>query len=247
MSTQNDATETKREPFKVQIDEHFDFSPIASSRYITSNKFCALVSELMRNIFVDFEGSSFAVTPGMEPTIDLIFNHGDYEHDGKNVFAVERANAKSVGSTVIDRGRTRDAYTRDGDRYYLTDDGKDFVKDLLIRKMYNNGNPDYRKIVSEFIERGPVNSYFVQSKPQYTKVSFISLNRLCALLFGSKDAAGEPVEYTVNVASPLPGYQINGSSTAQNYVLNIQQIDSKELAEFCNSIGLGTSNLNIVR
>lgn len=245
MSTQNDAAE-KREPFKVQIDEHFDFDAIASSKYMTSNKFCALVSELMKSIFVQYEGCIFNAAQGMEPSIDLIFNHGEYENNGTNVFAIERANAKTVGSTVIDRGRSRDSYTRDGDRFYLTDDGKDFVKDLLLRRFYNNGNPDYRKIVSEFTERGPVNSYFVQQTPQYTKVSFIALDRLCSLLFGAKDKSGEPVEYAVNIASVLPGYQANGMGNT-NYVLNIQQISSKELSEFCNSIGLGTSNLNIVR
>lgn len=237
--------ETTRKKFEVEIEQPIEFGAIASTKYITSNKFCAMVSELLKQVFCQYEGCIFEVNQGMEPTISLIFNHGEYPTENNN-FAIEKVGASNVGYSVIDRGRTRDQLIKDGDRYYLTEDGKDFVKSLLIKRVYNNGNPDYRKVVSEFTDRGPINSYFAQQQnPQYTKVSFISIERLCSLLFGAKDKDGNSVEYAAVVAAPIPGY--NGINGNTNYVLNIQQIDSKELTDFYNDIGLGTNNINIIR
>lgn len=238
--------ETKREKFEIKLEEHFDFGSMASSKFITSNELAKLTSELFHAVFADYEGALFEVSQGNEPTMSLIFNHGEY---GENaVCACERVSAKSVGSTVIDRGRSRDNLIKDGDRYFLTEDGKDVVKDLLIRRLYNNGNPDLRKIVSEFTDRGPVNSYYIQQQPQYTKVSFISLDRLCGLLFGTEED-GEKVEYSVNIAAPInPGYNAyGGMSVSTNYVLNITKVSAKEITEFCNKIGLGASGVQIIR
>lgn len=238
--------EVKRDKFEIKLDEHVDFGAIASSKYITSNDLAKLTSELFKCVFADYEGALFEVN-GNEPTMSLIFNHGEYAEG--SVRACERVSSKTVGSTVIDRGRARDSLIKDGDRYYLTDDGKDVVTDLVVRRLYNNGNPDLRKVVSEFTDRGPVNSYFVQNQPQYTKVSYISLDRLCGLLFGTENEDGERYEYDVRIAAPInPGYNAyGGMSVSTNYVLNITRVGAKELSEFCNKIGLGASGIQIIR
>lgn len=242
------AEEAKRQKFVIEIapEDHFPFEAIAETKFITSNQLCKLVSELFHNVFADFEGCLFNVSNN-EPTISLIFNHGEYAEGATR--ACERLSAKTVGSTVIDRGRSRDSLIKDGDRYYLTEDGQDVVKDLLIRRLYNNGNPNLRNVVSEFTDRGPINSYFQQIQPQYTMVSYISIDRLCGLLFGDKDEEGNPVEYSVNIATAInPPYAVNpGISVNTNYVLNISQISSKELSKLCDTLGLTSSGINIIR
>ena len=244
MKDQN-ATENKREKFVIDIDEHFEFNAIAESKFITSKDFARLTNELFHSVFADYEGCTLEVN-GNEPTLALVFNHGEY--DEKAITCCERISTKSVGSTVIDRGRSRDNLLKDGDRYYLTEDGKDVISDLLIRRVYNNGNIDLRKVVSEISERGPVNTYFVQSQQQYTKVSYISLDRLCGLLFGTKDEDGTPVEYSANVVAMIPTYNVPGVNVNANYVLNITRVSSKEVADIYNKLGLGVqSGLNIIR
>ena len=239
--------EEKREPFKIEVDKPFAFDAIASSKFITSNELAKLTSDLFRNVFADFEGSIFEVSTQGGATMSLIFNHGNYDKDA--ITACERLNSKSVGATVIDRGRSRDSLLRDGDRYFLTEDGKDVVKDLIVRRLYNNGKPDYSKIVGEYTDRGPVNNYFIQQTPQYTKVSHIDLNRLCGLLFGSVDEDGNSVEYSVAVTAPInAGYNnMTGIAVSTNYILNITQVSSKELNDLCTKLGLGVSGLAIVR
>lgn len=250
MAEQQTNETAKREPFKINIEDHFDFGAIASSKFLTSTRFSEMVSAIFKEVFIDFEGCIFEVYNG-EPTISLIFNHGDYsnraEGDGR-VLACERLSSKAVGSTVIDRGRSRDCLSREGDRYYLTEDGKDVIKTLLTRRLYNNGNPDFKKIVSEISDRGQMNTYFTQQTIQYTKVSYLSLDRLCALVFGFKDkSSNEDVEYSCNIASAFNPVNFGGQVAAASYILNITCVSSKAIADFYNEIGLGQSGLSIVR
>ena len=238
--TQNKDQE-ERKPFEIKVDEPYDFNPIAGSKFFTSTELCEMISRFFKTVFADFEGCIFETTNGMEPTIALIFNHDDHTNSDLPC-ACERLGSKHVGNTVIDRGRQRDLYNRNGDRFYLTEDGQDFVKTVIIRRLYNNGNLDFKRIVSEISERGPMNTSFVSQFNQYTKVSYISIDRLCGLIFPNGEKEGDRVEYTVGISSPINmGYGVS------NYVLNVTRISSKELSKFCNKIGINMQTLNIIR
>jgi hypothetical protein len=231
----------KREPFTVKVSEPYEFNPISGSKFFTSTEICEMVSGLLKNVFCDFEGCIFETNQGMEPTIALIFNHGEYENSNLPR-ACERFGSKQVGNTIIDRGRARDSYNRNGDRFFLTEDGQDFVKSLIIRRLYNNGNLNYKNIVTEIVDRGPMSQSFVTQYNQYTKVSFMSIDRLCSLIFPTKEDEGDKVEYSVSISAPINmGYGVS------NYILNVTQISSKELSQFCNKIGVNMQSLNIIR
>lgn len=237
-------TQEARKPFKVEIEDHYDFKAIASGMYITSNEFCKMVSDLMKSIFADYEGCTFDINNnGVEPTIGLVFNHGDYSGSDPPV-CCERSGAKPVGSTIIDRGRSRDQYNRNGDRFFLTEDGQDFVKTLISKRYFNNnGGIDFKRVVNEFVDRGPVNTSFSQQANQYTKVNWIDIKRLCALLFGTDEENGDRVEYDFHICAPIQ----SPYSAANNYVVKIDKISAKELTNFCNKIGVSMQNINIVR
>jgi len=239
MANQNE--ENKREPFVVEVDQHYDFDAIADTKFITSNELCKMISDLLKNVFADYEGCMFEVNQGMEPTIALVFNHGDYSNSELSC-ACERLGSKQVGNTIIDNARRRDLYNRNGDRFYLTEDGQDFVKQYITRRMYNNGNLDYKRIVSEIVDRGQVNMAFQQQFNQFTKVSYVSIDRLCALLFGTDEENGDRAEYMVSVSAP-----INSGYNTVNYVLNITKVSAKEISNFCNKIGVNMQSLNIIR
>ena len=236
-------TQEARKPFKVEITDHYDFNAIASGMFITSNEFCKMVADMMKSIFADFEGCTFDVqNGGGEPTIGLIFNHGDYTNSELPV-CCERSGAKPVGSTIIDRGRSRDLYNRNGDRYFLTEDGQDFVKTLISRRFFNNGgNIDFKRVVSEFVDRGPANIAFNQQQVQFTKVCWIDIKRLCALLFGTDEENGDNVEYDFRLCAPIQSY-----GSVCNYVLKIDRISAKELTNFCTKIGVSMQSINIIR
>lgn len=237
----------QRKKFTVTIEEHVPFDPIAGTKYLTSNDLCKMTSELFRGIFADFEGCIFNASSG-EPMIELIFNHGKYE-EGATV-ACSMAGSKDSGSDILNRTRNRDRQLREGDRYYLTEDGMDLVETLLIPRMYNNGKPKWAEIVGDHIERNMVNMYSYQQQPQYTRVSFIDLRSLAKFIFGDKDKNGEDVDYSVAIAAaltpnPTMGYQ--GVPMNQNYMLTVTQVFAKEIAAIYERLGFGTMGTHIVR
>lgn len=235
----------RREKFSINVKKHAEFPDSAKTGFLTSTEFCKLTSELFKATFADYEGCIFETTENNCPTtLSLVFNHGQYDEDA--IVACERPGGKSVGSSIIDRTRTRDQQLREGDRYYLTEDGKDVVTSLLIPRFYNNGKPDWKKIVGDFVERNPYNQYnqFGQRPPQQTRVAYIDLNRVCSLLFGSK-LDGEPVEYSVAVTQ-MPYYQMMPGMT-NNYLLSITRVSVKEMTKMYEKLGFGSVGSQIIR
>lgn len=248
MSDQNKNNQKQRKTFKIELEDRLPFDAIAESKYLTSNELTKMTSELFKTVFADYEGCIFDTSNG-EPTICLIFNHGKYDEDA--VVACERAGNKASGSSILDRSRNRDRQLQEGDRYYLTDDGKDVISSLLTPRAYNNGNPNWKHIIAEYTDRNIMNMYQYQQLPQYTKVSFIDLRNLCKLLFG-EDVNGDPVDYSVVIASSLTpnGYQPMGSAGVpvnMNYMLNITRASAKEVVAVYEKLGFGTMGTNIVR
>lgn len=241
----NQETKKERKPFVINVDEPVAFNAIAETKFITSNDLCQMVSELFRNIFADFEGCIFEYDNNFGPSLALVFNHGKYDEDA--ILACERASGKTVGSTVIDRTRTRDYFTREGDRYQLTEDGRDAVKSLLINRMYNNGSPNFKSIVSEYVDRNAANMWNQGNLPQYTKVSYIDIRKVCCLIFGDKDDNNVPVDYEILVRSSMNQNSMYGGIPAyQNYMLNIIRASLAETQKIYEKIGLG-SGTAIVR
>lgn len=241
----NQEKETKRDKFKIVIEDHADFPSIAKTAYISSNDFCKTVSDLFKSVFADFEGCIFEATNNGEPTISLLFNHGKYEED--DICACELAGAKASGNSIIDRTRHRDRQLLEGDRYYLTEDGKDAIMSLLTSRAFNNGNPNWRTIVSEYQDRSISNMYNYGPVTQYTKVSNISLQRLCGLIFGDKDGDGDRIEYTANIASTFTPAGLQYTGMTANYVLSVTAVSAKEVAKIYEKLGFGGMGVNIVR
>lgn len=244
MADNTKTTDQERKPFEVQIDDHYDFDGIASTKFITSIQFCKMVSDLLHNVFSDFEGCMFEPTvQGMEPTIALVFDHDDHTNDSLPC-AMERAGSSKSGSSIIDRGRARDFYNRNGDRFLLTEDGQDFVKTILSRRMFVNGKIDFKKIVGEYSEPN-MNSFYYQQPVPYTKVSYISISRICQLLFGNGKDENDNVEYIANVVPFNGGF--NGYNRTNNYILTLTKVSAKEINDFCGQIGLSMQSCNIIR
>jgi hypothetical protein len=235
-----------RKKFTIELTEHESYDAIAQSMYLTSTELCHYTSDLFRSVFADFEGCVFETInqgKGMPvmPTISLFFNHKPAV--AGEVRACELPGANSTGSTVIDAMHQRDRRLTIGDRYHITQDGKDVFETLLFPYLYNNGKINWGQIVSECTENATQSSMFAYGgyhQPQYTKISGIDPNRLVDLIFGNKDKDGNKVEYNVSILTVLnPAQYANIGSTNMNYLLNISRVSEKELDELCNKMGLG--------
>lgn len=234
----NQATEKKedRKPFTINLDEHLPFNGMSETMFISSNELGKAAADVFRGVFSDFEGCIFEVPQNGLPYFSLIFNHGEYDESAQ--VACERLNGVKAGQNdVLSRMRYRDVQLQNGDRYFLNEDGKDVVKSLLFPRAYNNGNPNWQSIVSEYSERSN-NMYGYAT--QYTKVSFIDPNRICSLLFGEKDEENDDVvDYHATIFTPMSTV---AGQTAYNYMLSIIRVSAKEVGAAYEKLGLASAS-----
>lgn len=243
MKNQNE--KESREKFKIIVDDLEVEPGVAQTNYVLSSEIQKKISELFKSVFADYEGCIFEVSNG-EPTISLLFNRKKYDENER--LGCYRIGANS-GSSIIDRRRNQDRQMQEGDRYYLTDDAKDVVSDLLIPRLYNNGNINWKLIVSDYQERNQNNYYMMPNQiPVYTKVSGLSLNRIlnANLLegFASKDKDGNKVEHGATLAAPLNYMNYQQGSV---YVLTITTITVNNLNKIYEKLGFGSAVSGIIR
>ncbi len=239
------ANESKGE-FKIVVQEHEPFDAITDSTYMTSTAFGEKVSALFKSVFRDCEGCAFEINQQGQAYIAVYFNHNEAPEDGRAA-AVSRdvGTTSNIHNETVKRVRNNDNRNRFGDRYYLTNEGKegidDFLFDYLINR--NNGKIQWDRITADVSQQGQM---YGQRALQYTKVSMLDPVKLASVIFGDTDENGERVEYGVSVLKSAPQMSIGNFQPV--WILEIKRVFEKSLVGVCNSLGLApSSGLNIIR
>ena len=234
----------ERVPYVVELDEPLKFEHDAEVSILTSKELGSLANEYFKAAFPgDYEGCNIVYAHN-RLSLCLYFRHENHV-DGQ-VYGVELNGTNSTHNKLTDAIRRRDYLAKEGDRYSLTADGEDIVKPLLFRNLVSqNGKINQGQVVSEVADNTASNMYY--GKPsQFTMVSGIDLNIVCALLFGKKDTDGNDVVYTVDckgVKNPGAGY---GQSSAGNLILWVNRINANKVGATCLNLGFGGVS-NIIR
>lgn len=232
--------EENRTPYVLEV-EPSPFEADAEVKILTSNELCRLANQYFRAAFADYEGCFFEMSQGA-PTITLAFNHAKHTEDG--VYAVDMPANNKVGNSVLERTRAYDRLVKEGDRYHITEDGKDIIKPLLAPRYFNNGNPNWGTIVTDYIDR-PTSYYVPQGGVQLTRIIGIDPKAICAILFGKKEG-GSWLDYAVEVKADLSARNGFGV-TAPNYVLNITKAYNDNITKTYEKLGFGMAGSSIVR
>ena len=252
MSETNNGSE-KRTPYKLIVDSE-GFNPDYEGKYLSSTEFCKLTNDIFRAAFRNYHGSKFEVN-GKSPSFSLFFTHYDVEsgtpdRDGEIIHvATEKYTGDKVGSTVLDKTRTRDNLMAHGDRYKITQDGKDIITPLLFTHLYNNGKPNWNQLITEIADTSGSNMYGYgpTNRNQLTKISGIDPTRVAALIWGRKDEDGI-IDYGISVMRDLSVNSLYGMpGTGSNYALNITRAHTDTVSKTYEKLGLGVINSNIVR
>lgn len=256
MSDNTTTKDKERVPFKIDFDP-LPFDTIANSKFISSNELCKIASDVFKSIFADCEGTRFEVSNN-QFYIGVIFNHAKYntnpDDENRDIVACAiDGDIKKTSSNVVNVIRGRDSRMINGDRYVITEDGKDIFMNLLTIRQFNNGNPNWNQIVSDFSEQQVRGYYnFMSGVPQYTIIRFIDVGNLCKFIFGSevKDEHGNKTDdhydYHANIITPINQFGMISGMSTNNYMLNITRVSDKNVRKLYADMGMGTI-ANIIR
>lgn len=233
--------DNKREAYEIELDP-INFEPDSDSKFMLSQDFERLVNSIFKSVFADWYGATFEVINGM-PVFNFHFRHID-PVEGEHM-ATERTSSKTLGNSILDKTRSRDYRLKEGDRYYITEDGMDVIKKLLIPRAYAQGKPNWKNLVSEVQDRIG-NMYQPQIIP-LTKVTMIDPARIASMIWGYKDDNSE-VEYGINVlrdTNANMGMGVPGSINP-NYLLIITRAHVGALSKTSQSLGIGSIGSRIL-
>ena len=252
-TTNNTSKKEKRVPYRVIVDEHEPFSPDYEGKYVTSIEFCKLATDYFKAAFANFYGCKISMQN--EPMMLLYFTHlddFDPEVDENGIAhvhvaterAVKRAN---VHDNIIERARRRDNLRDYGDKYNVTEDGKDIIAPLLLPRLYNRGKINWANIITE--TSNSQNSIYNTAPIQLTQFSGIDICRVAHIIWGSKDQNGNDIDYGMFVKRDAPiglQYGMPGYG-ASNFVLEFKMAHTEEIKKTYNKLGIGMIGSDIVR
>lgn len=239
----------------ISLNDNVPFEPISDSKYLSSQEFLATVSDIFRKIYADYEGCTLEMIPSSSALqIKMFFNHNDYSNSNLYVACSKEAtvNAKSEAIAMI---RRHSYQVNNGDRYYLTDDGKSGLRPFFVdwNALYGKNNDlNWAKIVADVSDNASQNQ-FAPLRQQYTQVSFIDPAKIAALIYGDgsdKDPSGNPAWiYNVRILHSIPSLSFGTSNNNPNsWMLAIDRVSPKEVQALAARYGLNmSSGLNIIR
>ena len=244
----NNEARNEEKKYRIQVVEHETFPAAYTGTFMTSTDICKMASALFRSAFADFEGATFEVPNGGRPFIALYFNQREEGPEDTLPLATSKLqNANKTGSSLLDQKRAMDSYRKNGDRFYLTEKGKDAIEEFLLPEFINRqkNKPDWSRIVTPVATQGG-NFFGGVARPiQYTKVNGISIDKLCDTIFGTKNEDGF-YTHQANVLYSLPGSM---PGINRGFMLRIDRMNDTQLRETAkNELGyIDNSGMNIIR
>lgn len=250
--TKMDEKDNKK-PFTITVEEHQQFNPICESKYVTSSDLCKALNALFHSVFSDYEGSTFEMINN-RPTIALFFNQREEKKDGLFAATTRTVPTSNTGIDTVDRLRQMDNKQRYGDRYYLTEEGKDGLAKFVSTMFINGrtGSVDWKRIVTQVSSNPGQNFYYGAMATQYTKVSGLDVDRLVSEIYGVVGEDGVRWAYTTGVKTSLAmvsGNMMGAGNVPNVYMLEIKKISEEELQKLCNALGIAgaAGGLDMIR
>lgn len=245
----NNGNNAEERVYKINVKSSENFCPTSAGKYIDSTEFCRKVNNILKAAYSDCVGTTFEPVPGTNTF--MICAYFDHLNHGSDVTAVtKKQEDENTRNSTLRMTRAYNRRLQEGDKYHMTPEGKDGLKDFILnpgeaRGIYQQGKNglqvNWGKICTDLAD----SSYGVAPQ-QYTKISFFDCAKLAAVIYGEEDEDGNPVEYGVRILRSLPTY--NGVNGGTGYMLEVDRVSRNAVIELCNKFGIGYQpGLNIIR
>lgn len=238
----------------IFFEQNIDFESNAETKYLSSNKFLQNVSNVMHSVYADFEGCKLVPMKDGSCYIIFYFNHGKYDpSDDKIIACTPIAPNVSATNETLRSIRLADSYRSNGEKYYLTEEGKSSIMDLLIRgnlTFHENGKVKWDKILFEAADPNPQYAYYNRQMQMLTSVSYIDPCTIAALMYGdgsSKESPNPKWEYVVRCHNSLIPNRY-GQVISSGLMLSIDRISIEETQKLAMELGIQQApGLDIIR
>lgn len=213
------------EPMRLNI-EPIPFDGVMQSKLTTTIGLSKTINQLFRPVFSDYEGCIIAPDAYGQLQVALYFkDKGSFGRNDDMIKTLIPVTERVKGTSAIDR--IMQMNLRNSSKAY--DISKD-TKDILSEFIYTRGNSkvNWNQHVVEQTER-QYNGQII-----YVKVVGLDLVRLVRKIYGGK-IDGSRIDYNISIIKPI-GADMSGFN--QNFLINIQQLDSKEVERLANEIGV---------
>ena len=260
----NNGTGATNEEDRFELDiSGAAFEPILDSKFMFAREFGEIVSNIFKEVFLDWEGCRIVDVqmPGFTTIgLEFYFNHNELPDDGRRYRAITRNidHTKTNNSTLNGIRRFSNAINN-GDRYYLTEDAQKCFKTFLfdnVRGLYGqNGNINWNSAVSETAEPAQNYSHMYGQLPvqQYTSLSKIDPSKIATAIYGDDTGeAGAKWYYQVVPVNSIPvisQFGMTNNIDPASRILRIDRVSETELNKLATKLGFTNfgNKLNIIR
>jgi hypothetical protein len=240
------------EELDINLDQPLRFTSISDTLYMNSVELCEKISSIMKSVFVDFEGCRMIPVPNSpigQLQLQFYFNHREADVPAGMYKAVTKDGKNEASNQTLAAIRRHDRLLNEGDRYFLTDDGKSGLKKFFFdgaTVFEKDGSVKWNRVCAEVSDSA--NQFMPTQLPQQlTQVSFIDPVKFVTMLYGASDEDGEGWVYNISVKRSMPNAMGYGNNSA-NFVLGIDRISVAQTKKLAAQYGLVfTNGLGIVR
>ena len=240
---------TAQTELNIDVAQPLKFKSILDTVYINSVELCEQISAAMKSVYVDFEGCRMVPVPNTNQLqLQFFFNHREYDVPEGMYKAVTKDGKNEANNQTLAAIRRHDRLLNEGDRYFLTDDGKSGLKKFFFdgaTVFEKDGSVKWNRVCAEVSDSA--NQFMPTQLPQQlTQVSFIDPVKFVTMLYGAADEDGEGWVYNLSVKRSMPSMAYGSNSS--NYVLAIERISVAQTKKLAAQYGLVfTNGLGIVR
>lgn len=218
MSTTNSNAETVAPMARLEI-ESIPFDGLLKSKIISTIDLAKLVNSVFRNALADYEGCIILPTQTGQFDCTLYFkDHGPIRDTAqvKNLISITGPNksASPVDRIAAFNNRTANKL------YMLSEETKQILSEFVITR--KNQQINWNQLVFEQAEQA-WNANIV-----YVKVCGIDIVKILKKIYGGK-VDGDRRDYNVTLMRPVG---------LNNYLISIQQLDTKEVEKLAQSVGI---------
>ena len=213
-----------QEPLKIDVTP-IAFDGLIKSKLISTIGLGKLVWNLFKPVFPEYEGCVILPDQYGQLQVTLYFKDKGKITDSNLVKAIAPVGMTQPTSNAFERIASINQRLS-SKKFELTKDAKDILSDFFWVK--GNNKVNWSQFVTEVISND-YNGYSV-----HLKVTGLDINRILRKIYGSK-VKGSRVDYSLSIVKPIG---VDGSGLLQNYLISIQQLDTREVENLAREIGV---------